>query len=116
MAAKQRARAKAFDADFGTASEALAALRRGAISSRELTEHVFARIRRHNPRINAFVTLTEEQALAQARKADGRKARKGKLGRLHGLPIVVKDAFSTAGVRVTSHGLFVTPATSLYAW
>jgi amidase len=101
MAAKKRARAQPFDADFGTASAAFAALRRGVISSRELTEHVFERIRRHNPRINAFVTLTQEQALAQARQADRLKARKGKLGLLHGLPIVVKDAFSTAGVRTT---------------
>lgn len=93
---------RAFDPSFGTATEALAALKRRTISSRELTEHVFARIRQHNGRINAFVTLLEEQALAQARRADEDRARKRPMGPLHGLPIVIKDTFQTAGVRTTS--------------
>ena len=90
-----------FNADFGTASEALAALRRRSISSREITQHVFARIRQYNPKINAFVTLAEEQALDLARKADRVRARNGKLGKLHGLPVLVKDTYATAGVRTT---------------
>src|SRR6266498_838002 len=92
---------RGFDADFGTASAALAALRRGSISSREITQHVFARIRQYNPQINAFVTLAEEQALDAARKADRAGARNGKLGKLHGLPVLVKDTYATAGVRTT---------------
>lgn len=91
-----------FDTSFGTATEALAALRRGAISSRELTEHLFARIRKHNGRINAFITLLEEQALAHARQADEARARKRATGALHGLPVLIKDAFQTAGIRTTS--------------
>jgi len=93
---------RGFDPSFGTATEALAALKRRTISSRELTEHVFARIDRHNARINAFVTLVKEQALAQARRADEERARKRTLGPLHGLPIFIKDTFQTAGVRTTS--------------
>src|SRR5262249_9804013 len=66
------------------------------------TEHVFARIRRHNPKINAFVTLLEESALARARAADEARAKGGWVGRLEGLPVLVKDSFMMAGVRTTS--------------
>jgi amidase len=95
-------RAAGFDPDFGTATQALAALRRGAISSRELTSHVFARIKKHNPALNCFVTLTEDQAMARAAEADAALAKKKPCGRLHGLPIVVKDVFATQDVRTTS--------------
>jgi amidase len=90
-----------FDPDFGTATQALAALRRRAISSRELTQHVLRRIQKLNPALGAFVTVAEEQAPARARQADAALARKKPLGPLHGLPIVVKDAWATAGLRTT---------------
>ncbi len=90
-----------FDPNFGTASEALRALRAAAISSRELTAHVFARIKKHNPKINAFVTLLEEQAMERARQADEARAAGRGRGRLLGLPILIKDSFQTAGVRTT---------------
>ena len=99
--ARADAATRTFDPSFGTATEALAALRSGVISSRELTEHAFARIRKHNPKINAFVTLLEEQALAQARQADEQRARGQSAGALHGLPVLVKDSFETAGIRTT---------------
>lgn len=91
----------AFDPDFGPATQALAALRRRAISSRELTALVLARIKKINPRLNLFVTVAEEQAMAAARRADAALARKKPLGPLHGLPIVAKDAWATAGLRTT---------------
>src|SRR4030095_13971131 len=100
------ARAGAFDPDFGMATQALAALRRGAISSRELTAHVLARIDKLNPAINCFVTVTPNEALAAAKRADAqpgqRSGKKAKLGPLHGLPIVVKDTYATKGVRTTA--------------
>jgi len=96
------ARPRAFDPNFGSATEALAAMRERVISSRELTAHVFARIRQYNPRVNAFVTLLEAQALEQAARADELRARRGQLGPLHGLPILIKDSIETAGVRTTS--------------
>ncbi len=96
------AEASKFDPDFGTATQAVQALRKGVISARELTEHVFRRIKQHNPKINAFVTLLEEQAIVQARRADEMSAQKKPTGKLHGLPILVKDTFATAGVRTTS--------------
>jgi len=100
-APRRAQQAKRFNPDFGTATEALSALRRGTLSSRELVQHVFARIRKHNAGINAFVTLAEQQALEQARKADRIRSRTGRTGRLHGLPVMVKDALATAGIRTT---------------
>ena len=91
-----------FDPAFATASDAVRALRSGGISARELTEHTYRRISRHNPKVNAFVTLIEEQAMARAREADDALAAGKVWGPLHGLPIVIKDSFSTAGVRTTS--------------
>jgi len=93
--------AKRFDPDFGTAGDAIRALRSGVISARELTDHTYRRIARFNPKINAFITLVEEQAHEQARRADEALARGRSLGRLHGLPIVLKDAFETRGIRTT---------------
>ena len=90
-----------FDPDFGTATQAVKAIKTGVISVRELTRHVFARIKKHNGKINAFVTLNEEQALKRARKADNDLAAGKIWGPLHGLPIVIKDQFRTAGLRTT---------------
>ena len=90
-----------FDPDFGTAVQAVKAIRAGVISSRELTKHVFSRIKKHNEKINAFVTLNEEQALKRARKADDALVAGKNWGPLHGLPILIKDQFPTAGLRTT---------------
>ena len=85
----------------GRPSRPLKAIKTGAISSRELTKHVFGRIKKHNAKINAFVTLNEEQALKRARKADEALASGKNWGPLHGLPILIKDQFPTAGLRTT---------------
>lgn len=90
-----------FDPDFGTAVQAVKAIKAGVISSRELTKHVFSRIKKHNEKINAFVTLNEEQALKRARKADDALAAGKPWGPLHGLPILIKDQFRTTGLRTT---------------
>jgi amidase len=95
-------RAAAFDPDFGTARQAVDAIRRGTISSRELVSHVFERIERYNPRLNLFVTLAREQAIARARRADDALAKGRPVGKLHGLPVSVKDVFATAGLRTTA--------------
>lgn len=93
---------KKFDPDFGTAEEAVRAIREGVISSVELTKHTYRRIKKFNPKINAFITLMEEQALERARKADEASAKGNSWGPLHGLPILLKDTFAAAGVRTTS--------------
>lgn len=77
------------------------ALRAGRYSSEELTKAYLRAISEAQPKLNAFITVTGEQALAQARKLDQeRKAGKDR-GPLHGIPIVHKDLYDTRGVRTT---------------
>ena len=70
------------------------------VSSVELAQESLARARRHQQKLNAFITITEEQALAQARAADERRAA-GESGALLGIPIAHKDLFCTRGVRTS---------------
>ncbi|MEN7343116.1 MAG: amidase [Pseudomonadota bacterium] len=75
-------------------------LRAGALTSVELTQHLLDRIRAHTD-VNAFVTITAEQALSDAKHADNAFAAGRDLGPLHGVPIAVKDLVDTHGVRTT---------------
>ena len=61
-----------------------------------------ARIERLNPRLNAYVTVTAEAALEQARRADAAAARGESLGLLHGMPLSIKDCLDVAGVRCSN--------------
>ena len=83
-------------------TEAAARIRTGSLTSLQLTEACLARIQTYNPKLNAFITVMGDQALAQARALDGEQ-RSGKLrGPLHGIPIALKDNIDTAGVRTTA--------------
>ncbi len=76
-------------------------VRRKAISPVELTRACLQRIERLNPTLNAFITVTAEQAMAQAREAEA-EVRHGRWrGPLHGIPVGLKDNIDTAGVRTT---------------
>ncbi|MCK2182582.1 Asp-tRNA(Asn)/Glu-tRNA(Gln) amidotransferase subunit GatA [Halomonas getboli] len=77
-----------------------AALTAGEFSSRELTEHLLARIERHDGALNSFITVTGDQALAAADAADAARAR-GEAGPLTGLPLALKDIFCTRGVKTS---------------
>jgi aspartyl-tRNA(Asn)/glutamyl-tRNA(Gln) amidotransferase subunit A len=83
-------------------SEAAEQLRRRRISPVELTKACLARIERLNPVLNAFITVTGESALAQAREAESQIQRGQWRGPLHGIPVALKDLFDTAGVRTTA--------------
>lgn len=72
------------------------------ISPVELTEAALGRIERLNPRLNAFITVTAEQAQEQARQAEREIARKKRRGPLHGIPISLKDNIATRGIRTTA--------------
>ncbi len=84
------------------AAHLVRALRNREISSRELLEDYLRRVEDLNPSLNAVVTLDADAARAAARAADEATARGHDVGALHGLPITVKDAFETAGLRTTS--------------
>jgi aspartyl-tRNA(Asn)/glutamyl-tRNA(Gln) amidotransferase subunit A len=81
-------------------SELAAGLRSRRFSSEELTRALLARIARHNVGLNAFLTVTEEEALAAARRADA-ALKAGAAGPLTGIPIAHKDIFCTSGIRTT---------------
>ena len=83
-------------------AEASRRIRTGAVNPTELTESCLERIRTYNPKINAWITVMRDQALAQA-KVLGEEQRAGRIrGPLHGIPIGVKDNIDTAGVRTTA--------------
>jgi len=77
-------------------------LRRKEISPAELTRACLDRIEKLNPTLNAFITVTDESALAEARAAEVEIARGEWRGPLHGIPIAIKDLIDTAGTRTTA--------------
>jgi amidase len=81
------------------ATEQLAALDAGEVSSAELVELYLSRISSHNPSLNAIVTLDADAARRAATEADAARSRGDHVGSLHGLPITVKDSYETAGMR-----------------
>ena len=83
-----------------TLSQLAAALRARKVSSVELVRAFLARIEASQPALNAFISITAEQALDAAQAADRALAR-GDGGPLAGVPIGHKDLFCTAGVRTT---------------
>lgn len=86
---------------FSSALELAAAVRARRTSVRELTELYLARIERHNPSLNAICTLDAAGAKRRAHEADAALARGELWGPLHGVPMTIKDALETAGLRTT---------------
>ena len=86
-----------FDPAFATSAEMADALRAKRISARELLTITFQRIDRDNPKINAIVWQTREQAIARAREADETLAKGKSLGALHGVPLTIKESFAYQG-------------------
>ncbi|MCU7859529.1 MAG: Asp-tRNA(Asn)/Glu-tRNA(Gln) amidotransferase subunit GatA, partial [Candidatus Thiodiazotropha sp. (ex Lucinoma kastoroae)] len=77
-----------------------AGLQTGEFSSVELTRHFLQRIERLDKDLNAFISTTPEQALAEAESAD-QAIKAGQAGPLTGIPIVQKDIFCTQGVKTS---------------
>jgi len=88
---------------FRTLAQLSAMLDRREVSSVELTESLLDRIATLDPQVNAFITVTGERALAQARTADEERAAGRSRGPLHGIPFGLKDIIDTAGILTTSH-------------
>ncbi len=72
------------------------------IKAQELTEDYLERARKLNSRLNSFITITENEALTQAKKVDHLIADNQKLDPLAGIPIALKDLFSTKGIKTTA--------------
>src|SRR5690349_5088665 len=73
-------------------------VRERRISPVELVDAHFRQIARHNPRINAFVVLLEQEAREAAKEAEAAVMRGETPGLLHGVPVTVKDSFDIAGL------------------
>ena len=89
------------DIAFQSASQLIAGLRTRRLGSRELLDRYLQRIDRFNPALNAVVTLDLDRARQRAEAADAALARGEVWGPLHGLPMTIKDAIETAGLRTT---------------
>jgi aspartyl-tRNA(Asn)/glutamyl-tRNA(Gln) amidotransferase subunit A len=84
-----------------TLLEAAEALRTGKVSSTELTRQCLAKIEKTQPVLNAFITVRADEAIAEAEARDA-ELRDGRYrGRLHGIPIALKDVFETRGTLTT---------------
>jgi aspartyl-tRNA(Asn)/glutamyl-tRNA(Gln) amidotransferase subunit A len=96
------------DLAFASIEEVGELFRKRKLSPIELTKFMLARIERLNPKLNAYITVTPELVLAQAKKAEvelctprSRKSHRDR-GPLHGIPISLKDNIYTAGIRTTA--------------
>ena len=96
------------DLAFASIEEVARLYRKRKLSPVELTKLMLARIDQLNPKLNAYITVTAELAVAQAKKAEaelfaprGRKGRRDR-GPLHGIPISLKDNIYTKGIRTTA--------------
>jgi aspartyl-tRNA(Asn)/glutamyl-tRNA(Gln) amidotransferase subunit A len=84
-------------------ADALDGLEKKSFSSLEMTDAFLAAIDKANPHLNAFTTITHDQARAMAKASDARRAIKGgPVGALEGAPLGIKDLFCTEGVKSTA--------------
>jgi len=83
-------------------AEASELVRTRKVSPVELTQACLRRTVALNPKLNAFITVTADSALARAREAEEELQKGRSRGPLHGIPIALKDLVDTAGVRTTA--------------
>jgi amidase len=90
------------DIVFSSTAQLAATIQAGHVSAIEVLEAHLAQIEKHNPALNAIVTMDAERAHQLARQADEALARGEVWGPLHGVPFTLKDAHATAGMRTTT--------------
>lgn len=91
------------DTGFPTLADASTRIGDGTLSPVALTEAVLARIERLNGTLAAYITVTAETALGEARRAESEIRAGRRIGPLHGIPIAYKDIYETAGVLTSGH-------------
>jgi len=84
-----------------TLKQASELLRRKTASPVDLTQACLKRIETYNPALNAFITVTSDQAMEAARAMEEEQRRGKWRGALHGIPLALKDNIDTAGIRTT---------------
>ena len=89
------------DLEFASIEEVSVLLARKKVSPVELAKLYLTRIERLNPKLNAFITVTSESALAEAQAAERELFRGKRRGALHGIPLALKDNIWTKGVHTT---------------
>src|SRR6187549_201238 len=87
---------------FQTVSELAPLIQSRKLSPVDLVRDLLKHIDAINPRVNAFLTVTGEHALNQARTAEREIAGGAYRGPLHGIPYAVKDLVATKGIRTTN--------------
>ena len=111
------------DLHFLTVTEAARLIRQRHLSPVDLTRAYLERIEAIDPQLNAYLLVTAEQALAQARAAEAEIGAGHYRGPMHGIPFALKDIYCTAGIRTTCHsrtradyvpGFDATTVTKLY--
>ena len=88
---------------FSTVAQASEMIRTRKLSPVELAQAYLARIADLDPQLNAYITLTADLALKQAREAEQEIARGRYRGPLHGIPFGLKDIYSTRGILTSGH-------------
>src|SRR5476649_2752113 len=86
-----------------TIAAAASLIAKRELSPVELVRDALARIEKAEPQLNAFITLTAEAALADAKRAEAEIAARGPRGPLHGIPYGLKDIFDAEGLPTTGH-------------
>jgi len=89
------------DIAFSSVIDQAGWIKSGALTSERLTQIYLARIEKYNPQLEAWITVTKDIALSQARRADAEIAAGQYKGRLHGIPYGAKDLLDTAGIKTT---------------
>ena len=92
----------ATDLSYRSITEAAGLIKERKLSPVELTQACLDRIAAVEPRVQAFVTLLADAAIAAAREAEAAIGRGDDRGPLHGVPIALKDIFNTKGIRTTA--------------
>ena len=88
---------------FPTIAEAARLIAARQLSPVELIRSCLDRIAAHDGGLNAFIVVTADRAMAEAREAEARIMKHGPRGKLDGIPIAHKDIYNTAGLATTAH-------------